>query len=363
MLHQVPDSAFRTRLLEVVEMQGSLIAALCSLPARSSVDLAWLSSTWANITDVDWLREFWENDKGARSKWCGIIAAAPKTVKRTILAIRDEQLRFAELYLNPPTARLQSHDWKVTKAARGAAKTRLEVMEALQNLLEAFYAPIFYERSGFPNGDGTFFHKGHFIGSPPTVCPYTDTTFQDPKLDHFLPKHKFPILSCHPDNLIPCSTDSNSGGHKGTKTPLDISASDQAGNWFHPRWRSARNTYRLEFPSGPSPQPTIRFVALQTQNQPRLDNLERMFGLSDFWGKFLDDELQNVAGDVDGLLSVDGTAPTEANVKAKLILLANLKRKKIGKDDLAIVKSAFYDHIAQDQTLLSQVLRTCSQGT
>lgn len=91
--------------------------------------------------------------------------------------------------------------------------------------------------------------------------------------------------------------------------------------------------------------------------------MERMFGLSEFWGKFLDDEVQSVASDVQGLLQFDGKKPSKANVKNCVLLRARQEQKKIGKDGLAIVKSFFYEHIAQTPGLLAQVVRTCSQGT
>ena len=171
------------------------------------------------------------------------------------------------------------------------------------------------------------------------------------------------MLSCHPDNLIPCSTDANSGGHKGTHPPLDVANADQAGAWFHPRRRSAQNTYRLDFPPGPAPQPRVQFVALEPHNQPRLDNMERLFGLSAFWGGFLDDEVQGVASDVNGLLAFDNQPPTESNVQLRVLQIANQARNKIGRDPLAIVKSSFYEHIAQTPNLLTQIVRICQRGT
>lgn len=165
------------------------------------------------------------------------------------------------------------------------------------------------------------------------------------------------MLACHPDNLIPCSTDSNSGGHKGTETPLDLEEVDQARDWFHPRLRLAKDTYRLEFPNAPTPQPQINFVALLNINQPRLDNMERMFGLNNFWGRYLDDELQMLSGDVRGMLQVDGVLPTIASVRDRVLIRAAQERRRIGMDDLSIVKSYFYQHIANTSVLLEQILR------
>lgn len=351
MLHHVPDSTERARLLEVVEMQRLLMVALCALPQGSVVVQSWLEAVWPAVP-VAWVKRFWENDSGKRAQWLATIASATPGDKQTISDMVAEQLRFAELYLNPPTVRLTKLDWTPP------------VFAAVNKLLKSFYDPYFYKEEGFHNPTGGKFHKDHFIaGFTPRVriCPYTDSIFQDTKLDHFIPKDQYPMLSCHPDNLIPCSTDSNSGSHKGTTVPLDSAEVDQAGAWFHPRWRSAVGTYRLTFPPGAAPQPCVNFVALAATDQPRIDNMAQMFGLNDFWGGYLDDEVQSVAGDVQGLLQFKGTPPTEANVRDCVLLRARQERNKIGEDGLAISRSFFYDHIANTPVLLAEIIRTCLQ--
>ena len=338
-------------MLKIVELQIQLMDALCALPAASAVDQAWLGKVWPTLPS-DWLQRFWENDKGNRASWIGVIAAAPPADKQTIGSLMAEQLRFAELYATPATVRLTDHDWSPP------------VFEAVKRLLVSFYAPLFYKDEGFPNEDGTFFHKDIFIDPRPKICPYTDSDIQDTKLDHFLPKDRFPMLSCHPDNLIPCSTDSNSGGHKGTRVPLDLHAVNQSASWFHPRLRSANGTYQLTFNSPPAaPQPQVQFVAATPADQPRLDNMESMFGLSDFWGRYLDDEVQNVASEVMGWLNFDGISATTANVQSRLRERARQESETIGCRSLAIVKSFFYEHIAATPTLLDQVVRICTRGT
>lgn len=361
MLHKVPDSRYRRRLLRVVVLQRRLIEALCSRPQGSTVDLAWLQGIWPSMSE-EWVKRFWENDTGKRNQWINTIAAAGTNDKQAIRDLLTEQLRFAGLYHTPPTVTLTVHDWEPP------------VFAAVHSLLKSFYDPYFYKKEGFEEPAGGKFYKDQFIeGFSPKVkiCPYTDNYIQDTKLDHFLPKDSFPILSCHPDNLIPCNTDSNSFEHKGKTPPLDSAAPDQAANWFHPRWRPASSvengtfqaTYRLVFEPGTTPQPDIKFVALNTQNQPRLDNMARMFGLSDFWGKYLDDEVQSVAGDVQGWIREDGIEPSEANVRKLVLRRARQEKNRIGKDGLAIAKSFFYEHIANTPELLAQVVRTCAAGT
>jgi len=345
-------------LLEVLALQERLMGALCELPAGAMVDLVWLNSVWAELPP-EWVERFWNIPKemtlvektGKRALWIKTVAGATEAEKQTIRDLISEQLRFDELYASPATVHLTDQDWAPP------------VFEAVKHLLVSFYAPLFYKDEGFPNPDGTLFHKEHFINPRPKICPYTDNAIQDTKLDHFLPKDQFPMLSCHPDNLIPCSTDPNSGGHKGTTPPLDSDYANQAGAWFHPRRRSAKNTFRLDFPLGPAPQPRVRFIALEVHNQPRLDNMERIFGLSEFWGGFLDDDVQGVASDVNGLLEFDSFPPTHDNIRSRLLLLADQARRKIGHDPLAIVRSYFYDHIASTPELFDQVVRICTRGT
>lgn len=308
-----------------------------------------------------WVKRFWENDSGKRNQWINTIAAAGTNDKQTIRDLLREQLRFAELYHNPPNVRLTAHNWEPP------------VFAAVSSLLKSFYDPYFYKKEGFEDPAGEKFHKDQFVeGFSPKVkiCPYTDNYIQDTKLDHFLPKDLFPMLSCHPDNLIPCSTDSNSFEHKGKNPPLDPAAPGQAVNWFHPRWRPASSivngtfqaTYRLAFAPGVTAQPEVIFVALNVQDQPRLDNMGKMFGLSKFWGEHLDDEVQSVAGDVQGMLAYDNKPPTESNVRNSILLRARQERTRIGKMGLSIARSFFYEHIANTPVLLAQVVRTCQIG-
>jgi hypothetical protein len=111
MLHPAPDSTQRARLLEVVEMQRQLIEVLCALPPGSSVNRTWLATVWPHVADERWLDQFWDNDKdrqtkvGARAKWCNDIAVATLVEKQTIKGALAEQIRFKELYDEPPNVR------------------------------------------------------------------------------------------------------------------------------------------------------------------------------------------------------------------------------------------------------------------
>jgi hypothetical protein len=361
MLHPIPKSTERQHLLAVLALQCRLIKALCRLPYRTKVNQEWLEKTVWPKMPKSWVNRFWKNDKGQRANWIAIIAKASKAEKQMILRMMHEQLRFLELYTNPPTIRLTYHTWNS------------KVMEAVNKLLVAFYAPLFYKDEGFPYRDEgfpvpsskTLFHKDHFIAGfnrSPKICPYTDNKPQDIKLDHFLPKDHFPMLSCHPDNLIPCSTDPNSVSHKGTKIPLDLASNDQANEWFHPLKRCAEGKYTLVF-NGSSKNLSFHFHAHDLSDQPRLENMNRMFGLTEFWSRDLDDELQSIASRVADILRNYNPNPSVADIINEVKKEARRTKNRIGRDTLAIVKSHFYDHIANTQTLLDQVVRTCKKGT
>jgi hypothetical protein len=352
MLHKVPNSIHRRRLFAVLAMQRRLIKALCSLEVGSVVDQSWLKSVWPKLPQK-WVERFWTLDKCRRAEWIATIAAATLDKKEIILDMMNEQLRFSELYATPPTVRLKLYPWK-----------KDSVLEAVNKLLKDFYDPFFYKDEGFPIPATAIFHKDNFIAGfkgKPKVCPYTDSNYQDIKLDHFFPKDEFPMLSCHPDNLIPCSTDSNSFGHKSTKKPLDINNQNQAELWFHPRWRSAEDKYTLEFDDS-SINPSFQFLAKDPPDQVRLNNMNDMFGLTEFWGRDLDDELQLMASQVAEILRNDKLVPSQDEIVRQIRREAQRKKKFIGHEALAIVKSHFYEHIIMNSTLLEEVVRTCTKG-
>lgn len=360
MLHPIPDSSRRADLIAVVEIQQQLLNALCGLNEGSSVDCTWLQEVW-NTIPPEWVESFWNWAKKVnnvkiplRPPWINRIATASREKKQIVRKMVAEQLRFNELYINESTLRLKSYNWED------------EVLIAVQKLLESFYTPQFYKGKGFRCSAGGEFNKDDFIAgfNPPVrICPYTDDLINDTELDHFLPKSEFPMLSCHPDNLIPCSPDANKGSHKGKKPTIDIGADKQAENYFHPRLRPATGKYHLTFLDSASMQPVVRFVAIDPVDQPRLDNMNDMFKLSEFWGRDLETEVQLLASDISSNLQNSAIPATEANVSQEIDKLASQAYRRIGHDALSIVKHYFYRHIARTPILLNQIVRTCGFGT
>ena len=101
MLHTIPESTQRARLLEVVAMQRKLIEEMCALPADATVDEAWLRGIWPN-PPRKWVRRFWKNDNGNRAVWCATIAKATTAEKAAILTMfaeKTEQLKLLKATL------------------------------------------------------------------------------------------------------------------------------------------------------------------------------------------------------------------------------------------------------------------------
>lgn len=354
MLHSIPDSSKRVELLKVVALQEQLLKALCGLAPKAKVDLGWLKTTWKQLP-AEWVTRFWKNDKNRRSEWMQTIAASSKTDKKGILKMWKQQMEFAKLYDAGTRFRLDPCD------------RSNKIFAALGDLLTDFYAPLFYADEGIPVlANAEKLNKDHFIsGFTPRikVCPYTDYEIPSraAKLDHFLPKEKFPALSCHPDNLFPCSTDANNGGRKGSTPPLDLPAASQAEAWFHPRLRSAREAFRLEVSQNANREPTLRFVAHKAEDQPRLENLDGMFHLTETWAEHLDDAVGELGNTVSGMLKFANKPAGFQNVRDAVVELAKqrTKERKIGSRALAISESYFYQHVANSRPLLDEVLRAC----
>ena len=342
MLHPVPNSERHDTLLQVVELQQQLFAALCALPEGSTVDLHRLEDLWRGCS-AEWVGRFWNNDKGKRNAWINRIAGATAADKQAILALATEQLRFSELWATPPTLQVHQQDWNN------------EPFKSVNKLLISFYAPVLYD--GYLFGNAAF-SKSDFINGFPRsarkVCPYCDNFLQTPELDHFLPKDDFPFLSCHPDNLIPSCHDSNSFSHKGTKVPLDWTLQDQAVDWFHPRLRSARGLFTVAVAENPNRSLSTTLVPTTPALANRVTNLDDTFKLSRFWSEQIEDELQLVGSQVSDSLFEDNIIPTEAVVRSKLQELARLKDLEVGKRGLALCHHALYHFAANTAAVVDR---------
>lgn len=352
MLHPVPDSSLRRRLLRVVALQRRLVLRLCELPQGANVDQYWLEGVWHDI-HPEWVGAFWANDKENRKDCIETLAAAPAADKLLLAEVCREQLRFRLLWEQGGSLSLRKVEWNKKQAV---------VFSAAGKLLRSFYAPLFYDKGGyrFPCGD---LAKSAFLAGIPSaalkVCPYCDNYLQTTELDHFLPKDLFPFLSCHPDNLIPSCHDSNRGSHKGTIPPLDWDAQDQALGWFQPRWRSASGRVEVRIEETTASLLSTRLVPRDPTDAIRVKNLDGLFKLSQFWSGQIADELQLIGSQVASMLQHEDTEPNEERVASMLRLLADLKAREIGKRGLALCHSSLYRFAADTPSVVTDILRQC----
>jgi hypothetical protein len=357
MLHPIPSSPLRDALLKLVEVQRTLVEKLCALPKDSTMTLEELKKdVWPPPVDSDWVERFWENDKGRRKAWIETVAKADIPEKHEILRLMKEQLEYADIYTTPPKLRLTQTD----KTFWMSTPTR----EAIKDLMISFYSPWLGSKNGYPasmlGAVNTVTRLEYLKNARPLLCPYCDTKLQSTEVDHFLPKSAFPFLSVHPDNFIPSCHDSNEASeHKGDDPPLDWAATDQAGNYFHPRLRPARTSvlekFSLTFRDATN-QLSLTLEATDPIEKERVENLDSMFKLSRFWGNGLESQVQDIQTEVVDHFQ-DEAQPLKCTViRTYLKRQASTKRKRVGTWSLAFYDAALYEFVANDDELVDGIL-------
>ncbi|MDD5336784.1 MAG: HNH endonuclease [Rhodoferax sp.] len=161
-------------------------------------------------------------------------------------------------------------------------------------LLEAFYERGL--KSGLPYlADGTpvvaggvtyasfvqAFRDAHRLNHDPKareVCVFCGGPLGDtPHVDHWINKGAFPLLSVCADNLqLICST-CNEAPNKGDKP---VHSAGSFADWFHPFLRHANGTLALDYVL---PEFAVKCTAAQPEDQPKVDNLDRLLNLADRW--------------------------------------------------------------------------------
>lgn len=170
------------------------------------------------------------------------------------------------------------------------------LVETLTKLFGWFYDPHFDSGAGYsapgvaaPHGplDRPAFVAAFLLHNDLGVCPYCDGALfhKRAKVDHFYPRSEYPFLAVVPENLVPACTDCNSVQVKGAKSPLAPGTLNEAAEWFHPYHRTADGQFRIEFlPPRANDQPRqLRLVSDDASTQRRLDNLDGLLGIADFW--------------------------------------------------------------------------------
>lgn len=352
MLHPIPESSERHRLVLVMELQRTLIEALCALPVGEKVSVPWLRTVWP-AAKRDWVARFWMLNKRTRARAIIALAKAPQGEKARLLQVFRQQREAANLYNGTP-----GYTVPYLKPKKGSLDA------SFRDLLESFYAPVFYAAFGYTEpcaASPARFSKDSYIGGISVehrrICPYCDNVMRSPQLDHFLPKSIFPALSCDPDNLIPCCMECNSITQKGDMPPLDEHAQDQAGDWFHPRWRSAQGRYRARIDTGGT-SPRLVLEALSATDTKRVENLDRLFGLSTFWSVTLEAEIQLAMSDASDYLREAGRDATMATVRKALADKAQ-EHGRATIRGLSIKNAAIFRSIADTDSLSQQALERC----
>jgi hypothetical protein len=340
-------------MLRVVVLQRRLVRALCALPQGASVDQAWLQQqAWPDL-DAVWVKRFWENQKGRRQAWLNTVAAAGVPAKQELLAVMAEQLRFRGLYRNPPTSRMRQTDkafWDATLVRR-----------AMKLLMLDFYEPGLSSELKFPatfcGGTGDLTREVYLKEPVFKVCPYCDNGLQCPELDHFLPKSAFPFLSVHPDNLIPSCHDSNRGDRKGDTPPLDWAAQDQAADHFHPRWRSAAGKFKVTFAETGTRELTATLEPLDPIDQSKVENLDNLFRLAEFWGRTLSDDIRSIQKEIADDMRAAGGSADVAAVRTCLLRRSEDCRRWLNRRPLQYYWQHLYAYAAQSDPIVQEILR------
>lgn len=159
------------------------------------------------------------------------------------------------------------------------------IASSLRHLLEAFYEIALSEGLPIDTGGnaGQNFNRHQFVETYKRenfsrVCAFCDGDMNGPQVDHWLPKSKYPALSCHPKNLVPICHRCNSRECKGEKIPLDTTSSQPFNNWFHPYERAAHGHFTVTV-NGSRVSLTNGDAAQQT----RLDKFDALVKLTPRW--------------------------------------------------------------------------------
>ncbi|MXS83108.1 hypothetical protein [Nitrosomonas oligotropha] len=245
--------------------------------------------------EAEWLWTFLQRiDAGqALLTHANEIASTPVNEKNALRSWILTVSRLADQFQPNPIA------WPATKPV--VAET---AWSAFKPLMMAFYEKGF--RSGLPYlFDGTpvaigginyanfvqAFREAHRQNPNPNaheVCVLCGGLLgQTPEVDHWIAKSAFPLLSVCADNLLPICGECNSTANKGEK---DVHSAGSFDDWFHPYFRSANGKFHLDYVL---PELTVKCTAIETADQPKVDNLSQLLNLADRWTREFKAEYAN----------------------------------------------------------------------
>ncbi len=257
-----------------------------------------------------WLKKFARRTYKNRTLLSSMqtIAAASPTQKRAIVShFRISQL-FAEAFdpaIVTPTT-LSSID----------SLGRDPIASSLRHLLEAFYEIALQE--GVPidalGNPGWSFSRRQFVEffqqeNFDRVCPFCDGDMNGPQVDHWLPKSKYPALSCHPKNLIPVCHHCNSRECKGEQSPLTLTNHRPFDDWFHPYERPAHGNFSVRVN-----EPHVSLTNDDPVQQTRLNNFDQLVKLTRRWWEEYRRQKQNYLSQLAGRVRKRMLKPTNEEV-------------------------------------------------
>jgi len=358
MLFHVPDSAYAAELRFVSDLQDSLLSGLATADPRPADLAAWVAglSKWSELP-VDWIHDNFGRSNSTWGTRLSQLLDAQPAERQSWLALTQSHRRFSELYHATPTHRVDCPEWK------------LDNLKLLGEVLIHFYDknipipaatpidPSAHTWLRFPDVRADFAQKLK-------ICPYTGESLKinGLQLDHFLPKSRFPVLSCDPENLVPCVNAANRVGQKGDVPPISLNAAHQAIDWLHPRIRPGlqkaqpdRIYLKVNFPK--IGQPSVCLAPSGAGTQGQVDSLETLFHLSRDWTIGLQTRLELWNNEILAQWQ-DQQCPPSAEAILSVIDLAIRSKQRL-RFDLpdAFLDAALLEAIKADQAQIAELVR------
>ena len=182
-----------------------------------------------------------------------------------------------------------NRQFKHRHAAWPAPLKGLPKWNAFKELNEAFYerlksVGVPFSTSGKPSKTRRIFYKD-FVEqfrklNGLEVCVFCGGPLGNPKVDHWVSKAKYPLLSIAPHNLTPICHRCNEPPCKGTKDVFQAGAANAFGDWFHPYFRSGFGAYSLIHDW---PLTRVEGAATDSTKNLHLQNLQSLLELPNRW--------------------------------------------------------------------------------
>jgi hypothetical protein len=288
MLKQIRPAPCSNALRACKRLQEMLLAWLCD-PGVSRADVNQANLTPPRVPtqiEADWLWVFLQKAAGGQLllTHAQTIAAMSITEKAALRSWAQIVNAVADQFLPNPQI------WPANRPIPDAS------WNALKILMEAFYEKGF--RSGLPYGvDGTpvvtggvtyaqfvqAFRDTHRQNQNPDareVCVLCGGPLGQPRVDHWIARSAFPLLSVCADNLLPVCDECNSPNNKGTKPVFANGTGVAFEDWFHPYLRHANGAFQIAYDLKPQ---EIKIVPLRDEHTQRVTNLDRLLNLTKRW--------------------------------------------------------------------------------